>query len=188
MVKRSSDKSWAGIEASLVFAQASLAAAPGEHLLSTMTTKTTREAIARKVRFVERHEPRGEFVARFVLPLDDCPRLNELLRSHFGRKTNTGKRAFRSMQRQNGFYRGRLLVGRPLVRFVRFSVKNPDDDSSWTKVPLDVLVNHDGKAGEEIHFRYLVDDDREHAETRAWWEPAPAACQFVYFDLWEGGS
>lgn len=176
---------WAGIEESLLFAQASLAAEPGAHLRSITKSKPTRLNIERKAAFIERHEPDDgdRLVLRAVLPLDICPLLNDLTRSHFGRKTREGNRVFDLLFEQNRFSRGELLRGRPLVRCVRFSVNEPDEhDASWTKVPIDVLVDK-GEGSKSMGF--LRDDRRSAAETRPWWEPAPRACQFVYLDIWE---
>lgn len=173
------------IEKALEFAQLSLQAEPGAYLQSITKSKATRENIPEKVRDVRRHEPSGRLVSRFVLPLDCCPRYNELLGANRGTKTSRGKRAFRWLYEQNGLSRGDLIIGRPFVRFIRFSVKDPDHDSSWTKVPQDALVNKEGKAADAYHMRYLSDDNNRAAEIHAWWEPSGALTQFVYFDLWE---
>lgn len=174
---------WAGIEQSLLFAQASLAMAPGAHLILTTKSKKTRENIAKRSRFIERHEPNDgdRLVLRAVLPIDLCPLLNDLTRSHFGRKTQEGNRVFDMLLEQNRFDRGELVPGRPLVRCIRFSVNEPDEhDASWTKVPIDVLVDKGEK-----HMGLLLDDRKSAAEVRPWWEPAPRACQCVYLDVWE---
>lgn len=179
------ERSWCGVERALEFAQLSLASPPGEHLKTLTKAGQIKANIDRKVRFVERYEPRGSLVLRFVLPLWLCPRYNELLRADRFKKTRLGRKAFEYIFKQNRFDRGELLIGRPFVRFVRFSVKDPDDDSSWTKVPLDVLVTKEGTEADAHHMRLLEDDRRGAAETRAWWEPGGARIQFVYCDVWE---
>lgn len=184
---KKSAKGWPGVVPALEFAQASLASEPGVHLQSLTKSKKTRENIARRAQFVERVEPEDgdRLILRAVLPLEHCPLLNELTRSHFGRKTREGKRVFDLFYAQNRFSRGELLRGRPLVRCVRFSVNDPDDDASWTKVPLDVLVNKEGTHHDAHHMRFLRDDKRGEVEIRPWWEPAPRNVQCVYFDVWE---
>lgn len=158
----------------LIFAQLSLAKAPAEHAQSLVKTAKARQTLASRSRFIQRALPEGSLVARFVFATDWCPRYNELLKKHFGTKSTLGAKVRRALTSQ-GCPSG-PLPGRPLVRFVRFSTIRPDRDSSWTKVPLDELVN----------AKLIKNDDELSIDLRAWWEPAPRNRQCVYVDIWTG--
>lgn len=158
----------------MVFAQFSLLLAPGEHVEGLTKSAKAKAALVDRCRHIERYAPVGELCARFVLPLELCPRYNDLLRRHFGAKSTLGRKVITSLQSQGAS--PVPLSGRPLVRFVRFSTRAPDRDSSWTKVPLDALV----KTG-------MIADDNDNAiNLRAWWEPATLKTQCVYLDIWTG--
>lgn len=162
------------------FARLSLLSPPGDYLKSITKAKRTIEAIEQKVETVSRVDPLPVMIFRAVLPLDLCPRMNELLGPKGGlKKVSKGKTVFRRLHEQNRFERfTETLTGRPRVRFIRFSVKKPDHDASWTKVPQDVLVGSGG-----AHLGLLEDDSSDHIDPHAWWEPGNAAHQFVYLDV-----
>lgn len=163
----------------MLFAQRSLLSPPGEYLKTITKAKRTRIAIDRKVENIVRVEALPTIVFRAVLPIELCLRMNELLGPRGSlTKVSKGKQVFRRLHEQNGFNRGVTLGGRPRVRFVRFTTKRPDGDSSWTKIPQDVLTNKPG-----AHMRLIEDDSDDHIDRHAWWEPGKANCQFVYLDI-----
>ncbi len=179
---------WPGFRRALEIAQLSLAAPPGEWLISITKSRATQRSIAKRVRYIERHEPKvcppeGPAL-RAVLPLAWCPNNNVLTRAHRGTKTTLSKRIVKALLEQNRFCKPEIpLPGRPLVRFIQFSIRDPDEDSSFTKVPLDVL--HTGRrGGGKHHFGLFDDDNRQAINLRAWWEPTQAKAQFVYLDVW----
>jgi len=183
---RTLTSSWPGFRRALEVAQLSLNASPGEWLISVTKAKSTRESIARRVRFIERAEPDpfAYLAFRAVLPLAWCPNNNVLCRAHRGTKTSLSRKIYRSLFLQCAIrIPPSVIPDRPLVRFVQFSVRDPDEDASFTKVPLDVLTT--GKrGGGKYRLGYIEDDNRQAIDLRSWWEPAPANAQFVYLDIW----
>lgn len=186
-----------GDEVSIDFAQRSLMVPPGDHLLHGMgrrLLKSRRESIAKKVEHIVRAMPRGRLVQRFVLPLEWCPTMNVLLRRHFRTKKGFHDRIYNTMLNQVDWKKPKkVLEGRPLVRFVRFGLKPPDRDSSWTKVPLDVLVpSHMIAATKKRAAKlkpcmgYIEDDNPQAIDLQAWWEPSDMEHQHVYCDIWTG--
>ena len=169
-----------GNEEAHEFARLSLLSPPGEHLISVTKSKATIGSIRQKVETISRVPALSHVVFRAVLPLDLCPRMNELLGPKGSlKKVSKGKLVFRRLHEQNRFERfEEPLTGRPRVRFIRFSVKKPDHDAGWTKVPQDVLVGSHG-----AHINLLQDDSSDHIDPHAWWEPGNTAHQFVYLDV-----
>lgn len=136
------------------------AAASLRRALAALDAPPTREHI-------ERPEPKGELVARFVLPLELCPTLNVLAEWPGWRRKKVKDAALKLMHVQNGLRRlAQPLAGRPRVRCTRFSSVEPDRDSAWTKVPLDRLTGRKGGLG------FLRDDRPSACDVVAWWEPA----------------
>lgn len=131
--------------------------------------------------FIERHAGVGRSVAAFVLPLGLCPTLNAFAEMPSWARKRIKNDALALMLRQHGGYRADApLPGRPMVLAVRFSSREPDRDSAWTKVPLDRLTSKKGGLG-------LISDDRPSAlDARAWWEPAPKNKGAVYLEVWTG--
>lgn len=133
---------------------------------------------------VVRIEPRGELVARFVLPLSLCLTSNVLMQSG---KANAGwqlgklkKQAFEMMFAQYGKVANKPLGGRPMVRTVRFTSRRPDRSSDWTKIPLDRLSC--GKNGLGI----IADDSEGHIDHVKWAEYSQPGAGFVFIDVHSG--
>ena len=190
--KKKPRSAWPGIRCALEVAQLSLAAPPGAWLISVTKAKRTRESLAKRVRFIERQEPIDSdpslLMLRAVLPIEWCPNNNVLVRAHIGTKTSLSKKIAESIFVQNRCKKPEApLGGRPLVRFVQFSVRDPDEDCSFTKVPLDVLTTGRRGGGKLRRHRlgFIEDDNRIAIDLRAWWEPAPVDAQFIYFEIWD---
>ncbi len=196
-MNRSQDPIWPGIEGAMMFAQESLLQEPCGFLLSGKITATRKRSLAKRSEFIERTNIRSEheLVHRFVLPLAYCPPINTLLRQHFSEKGKLHTKIFDLLMGQINFQRpDDPCEGRPLVRFVRFSVQSRQDrDASWTKVPLDVLqptreiAATRKRAAKTVHgLGFIRDDANEAIDLRAWWEPGDIGHQFVYCDIWTG--
>lgn len=172
-----------GHSQALQFAQLALLAPPGARAASLRKGAKAIANAERLGRLVERHELRGPVHLRAVLPIEFCPRMNELLRLHFGAASSLKEKTIKAIFQQNRCQQwAKPITGRPLVRFVRFTTKAPDDDSSWTKSPLDVLTTGI-RGGGPHHLGVVEDDNREAIELRAWWEPSVPNMQFVYLDV-----
>jgi len=189
-----SKKSWPGVVEALRFARESLAQLPCAYRIAQETDSTRRARLYAVQEIIQRADPVGERVASFVLPLDYCPPLNVLTRKHWTFKGKLHDKVFSMLVGQHGFQRPNApLGGRPLVRFVRFSVTlRQDRDASWTKVPLDVLVptktHSRGAQGNTIKqgMGFIRDDNQRAIDLQAWWEPGDSRHQFVYLDIWTG--
>jgi hypothetical protein len=139
-------------------------------------------ALPPTIAHIERPAPRGEVVARFVLPLELCQPFNRLSRAGTASagfalgKLKTG--AYTLMLVQLG---GKLpqtpLEGRPQILCCRFSSKETDAETGWCKNPVDRL--RIGKNG----LGFIVDDAPRFVEVRAWWESAKAKEGFVYLEI-----
>jgi hypothetical protein len=134
---------------------------------------------------IERPEPRGEFVARFVLPLKLCLSFNTVGRAGTAsstRQLGAMKKAARDMMAIQVGYRfpKKPLEGRPQVLVCRFSSVEPDIDGGWTKNPVDRLKKGTNGLG------FIVDDKPRAARVQPWWEPAPPSSGFVYVEVRTG--
>lgn len=132
---------------------------------------------------IERTEPVGKFVVRFVLPLDWCPPLNRFSEMPGWKRKQLKDNVLWHMTARQGMRRqASPLPGRPLVRAIRFSSADNDEHNGWTKIGVDRLTgNHGG-------LNYLVDDRPKCLRLKQWWEPAPRGEGFCYFELWSGGD
>jgi hypothetical protein len=131
---------------------------------------------------IQRPDPVGSVLWRFVLPLAWCPPLNRFGEMNGHQRQALKKQVLARMMVQHGWGRRRLpLDGRPLIRAVRFSSVECDEHNGWTKIAVDRLT---GKHG---GLNFLVDDKPTRLQLFPWWEPAPPGKGFAYFELWSGG-
>ena len=135
-----------------------------------------------------RVDGRGVLVARFAIPLELCSPEN---RHSHGRGWQHAKRKealFRVMWLQHAHVRDEPLPGRPMVRQVRFSVREPDQPSDGFKTPIDFLCvprparKPGGRAKRGLGF--LVDDAPRYVERVSWWERVPQGQGFALLEVW----
>lgn len=151
-----------------------------EALMRAESVLSEPPAIARIVRPV----PRGQRVARFVLPLELCKSFNQLGRAGTASQGwalgKLKKDAFALMLAQHRRIERTPLSGRPQVVCVRFSSVEPDHDNGWSKNPVDRLrVGHNG-------LGIIVDDKPKHIELCTRWEPGKRGEGFVYIEVRSG--
>lgn len=114
---------------------------------------------------IRRVKPKGQLVARFVLPLELCPTTNF---------TRHGKPwALAKLKKQIGLLlfiqhrpRKAPLPGRPFVRCIRFSSSAPDAYNDGFKAAIDRLCSGKNALG------FLRDDRPSDAEVWQGWEYA----------------
>lgn len=130
---------------------------------------------------IERRDGIGACVARWVLPLHLCPGVNTLAEMPNWKRAKVKTTALAVMWAQSrGKRAASPLPGRPMVRCVRFSSVEPDDNNSHSKVPVDRLTVKNGGLG------YLADDKPRSMRLATWWEPAPPGKGCVLVEVWTG--
>jgi hypothetical protein len=128
---------------------------------------------------VERVEPIGLRVASYVLPLELCPALNAFAEMEGWRRHKLKKQVLLIMQAQHD-RRLPMIPGKPWARAIRFSSRAADEQSGWSKLPVDRLTPKHGGLG-------LIEDDRiSKLKLCCWWEPAPPGSGFVLLDVFTG--
>lgn len=128
---------------------------------------------------VERAEPRGLRVARFVLPLNLCPLLNEMAEMPGWKRGKIKSQLLLLMRSQLPPVRLPMLAGRPTVVGIRFSSVESDPDGAFVKFAIDRLTAKHGGLG-------LIQDDKgSKLKQHTWWEPAPRSAGFVLLDLYQ---
>ena len=134
--------------------------------------------------WIARVPPRGECVARFVLPLDVCQPQNRTRHAiawkHAKRKAALRKLMAIQHYAQGNGHRREPLPGRPLIRCVRFSSVEPDKYADWAKSAIDALTVKHGGIG------YLRDDRPRDVEVCQWWEPGPSGNGTALVEVWTG--
>jgi hypothetical protein len=167
--------------------------------------------------WVERHPGRGRLVLRFALPLALVPTANvgvrhrqpwalarersSVLATMAGQMawqvTNRGPDGVFSVRTQLGWCRhGRGIVptwpsplpGRPQLRAVRFSSRDPDATAAWWKTGGDCLLPpRTARTGRVVAgLGVLVGDDPARLETRSWGEYAAPGEGFALLEIWSG--
>lgn len=124
---------------------------------------------------IQRVEPVGKLVERFVLPLSYCQPQN---RTH-GKTWMLAKlkrQCLGVMFPQLEVRRTSPLPGRPQVLCVRFSSVEPDKYNDSFKVAVDRL--------KELHL--IVDDSPRYVDLHQWWEPAPPKLGSCLIEVWSG--
>jgi len=163
---------------------------PARHITPTPLVPSWHDCLARADDILSRPpaspysrrvEPRGQCVARFVLPLEWCKSINRVRDAQRWQHARDKSRIRKTMQEQamrQGLQRiAHPLPGRPQVHCVRFSTRAPDPCADWAKMPVDVLTPGHGGLG------LLVDDDLKHCDLWTWWEPAKRGEGFVYVEV-----
>lgn len=142
--------------------------------------------------YADRPEPRGEFVAKFVLPPELCLTGNAC-RHKPGWAIQKVKDQLWTMMRAQWFFQRTLdrrplpLSGRPDVLCARFTSRPVDAVSDWAKFPVDMLTKATKK--EPRHRLGLIqDDDPISARVCQWWEKVPASEAVVLIRVFTGGS
>ena len=133
---------------------------------------------------VERVAGVGELVARFVLPLELCQTSNARMRGGLKQRFAEAaikRKTYELMRIQNG---GRNfdspLSGRPQVLAVRFSSREADATSDWSKSCVDRLLVVKNGLG------LLRDDSPKWASVKTWCEHAEAGKGFVLLMVFSG--
>lgn len=130
---------------------------------------------------IERPEPRGNRVARFVLPLELCQPQNRKRAEPVwvGLKR---RRSIAAAMWSHSRPWAKPLSGRPQVLCVRFSSNEPDKYSDWAKEAIDVLMAPT-KRKPTGRLNIIVDDSPKHIELHQWWEFAKPKEGFVYIEV-----
>lgn len=131
--------------------------------------------------WARRVDPRGDLVAQFALPLSLCPTSNQRMRGGIKQRFAEAamkKTALKMMESQLLLQMNpvRTLSGRPQVIATRFSSREADKTSDWSKVPVDVLVK----------LRLIRDDAPKHAEIVTECDYAPPQKGFVLVRVYTG--
>lgn len=127
--------------------------------------------------FIVRVEPEGDFVARFVLPLQLVQPQN---RTH-GKTWLLGKlksQCLLAMRAQLRERRDEPLPGRPQVLCVRFSSRAPDKYNDGFKCAIDRLRD----------LKLIVDDAPEMADVHQWWEATKVGEGFGLIEVFSGAQ
>lgn len=159
--------------------------------------------------WTERHPGRGVCLLRFVLPLELVPTANIGIRHRPAwalakeRTSVMGAMAGQLLRQSETLgircaacSDGKAIrpmwpaprTGRPMLRAIRFSSRQPDDTAAWWKtvgdclLPPRVLLSGRRCAG----FNVLMADDPRHLETRAWGEYAAPGRGFALVEVWSG--
>lgn len=128
---------------------------------------------------VRAEPPTGAFrVARFALPLEVCPGTNALAEMPPWKRGKLKQQALLLMRSQQPD-RLPMLAGRPWLRAIRFSSREPDRGADWSKIPIDRLTPKHGGLG------LIADDRNRDIELHTHWEPAPPAAGFVLIELYQ---
>ena len=162
--------------------------------------------------YTERHEPKGEIVCRFVLPLELCHPQNTSQRHRpawahakdrsalLAVMSTQLHRFHRNLPLHFSLHEGRAychfaapLSGRPQVLAIRFSCNDCDEGANWAKQAIDLLQPTrtrlvKGKRQTAVGLGIIAADDREACEQRAWGEWAPKGKGFCLIEVYEGGT
>lgn len=132
---------------------------------------------------IERHEGRGELVARWTLPLSLCPTTNRTRGAAGWALSRTKEMAYAIMSVQHRS-RAEPLPGRPHVRCIRFSSSEPDTYNDGFKIAVDKLCAPTERAPKRLG--YIRDDSPSVARITQHWEPAPPKRGFGLIEVWTG--
>lgn len=123
----------------------------------------------------------GRLVQRFSLPIDLCPTTNST-RGRPGWLLAKYKENLRAvmLKQTRGTVRLAPLNGRPMLRCVRFSSREPDRFSDWAKMAIDRLMVGKKRLG------YLRDDSPTACQIECWWEPIERERGIVLIEIWTG--
>lgn len=119
-------------------------------------------------------------IARWVLPLRSCPTANQFFAGlHWSKRTKIKKDTLTHMLAQSG-RSPKPLPGKPLILATRYSSQelDPDQKTSWLKVPLDCLRVKGG-------LGWIVDDSARHIDVRCFEAKARRGKGECVIELWE---
>jgi hypothetical protein len=124
----------------------------------------------------------GELVRRFALPIDLCPTTNSTRHRPIWALAKDKKNLFAVMMKQTrGTIRPVPLKGRPMLRCIRFSSREPDRYSDGFKMAIDRLM-----VGKE-RMGYLRDDSPRACQIEMWWEKSPPSTKgFCVIEIYTG--
>jgi hypothetical protein len=134
-----------------------------------------------KWEWTRRVEPQGDLVAQFALPLELCPTSNQRMRGGIGQRRAEAalkRSCLKMMQGQCLLQMNpvRMLRGRPQVIATRFSAKESDANSDWSKVPCDRLID----------LGLIEDDGPRWIDLVTTCEYAPPQRGFVWIRVYTG--
>ena len=128
---------------------------------------------------------KGQRVAVFFLPLGLCQPQNA--KRYAGRwDVVKARKAVLGAMLIQCRRRATPLPGRPYVRCVRLSSKEPDKYSDWAKVAVDCLCSPTKRA--PVRLGLIVDDAPRFAEIDQQWREASPKEGFCVIEVWEGES
>ena len=133
---------------------------------------------------IERVAGVGELVRRFAVPIELCPTTNETRHQKGWQLAKTKTNLFAVMLQQTRMIRSKPLLGRPMLRCIRFSSKEPDKYSDWMKMAVDRLLV--GESLDDKRLGYLSEDCPARVDVHAWWEQAPRGEGFCVIEIWTG--
>ena len=159
--------------------------------------------------WTERHDGRGVCLLRFVLPLELVPTSNMGIRHRQVWALTKERRSVMAIMSGQLLRQSETLgircaacsdgkairpmwpaprEGRPMLRAVRFSSRQPDDTAAWWKVAGDSLLPprllRSGR--HSAGFNVLAGDSPRELETRAWGEYAAPGQGFGLVEVWSG--
>lgn len=151
-----------------------------------------------KLNWIVRPATKGQLVVRFYIPTKLTPRAardgsdSDLItaqNSYLARRSEAfavmraqwGSRAFHS-------YTGPLpLVGRPHVRFTRFSSGQPYVGDEWHTILLETLAQPNERYGmAQPSIGLLPSPPLERCDVHYWWEPGRRQRGCVVVEVWSG--
>lgn len=135
---------------------------------------------------IQRIEGVGQLVASFVLPLDLCEPQNNTRYLPEWKRGEIKKRLFTLMMVQHRGVR-EPLAGRPLIRCIRFSSREPDRFADWAKYAIDHLCIDKWVRGKlRRGLGFIQDDAPKFCQVEQHWEPAPPGEGCVLIEVWTG--
>jgi hypothetical protein len=132
----------------------------------------------------------GILVARFVFTLELCSPENRHSHGRNWAHAARKDKLWALMRLQHPAIRPVALLGRPMVRCVRFSIVEPDVAAEGFKTAIDFLCipKPPKKPGGRYKrgLGFLVDDAPKFVERVSWWERAPRGQGFALLEVWTG--
>lgn len=142
---------------------------------------------------IERPEPKGERVARFVVPLELCRPGNPRGYAKPWMHERVKKALWlRMLVQVGGKPWDAPLGGRPHVRCIRFSSVEPDAFADSFKAAVDILCSTSSKGAkrrvagkrEPRRLNIIADDRPALVKQTQHWEPAPRGQGFALIEVW----
>lgn len=140
---------------------------------------------------IARPAPAGDVAAQFVLPLELCQSQN---RTRHGRTWEHARIKLAILDIMRGQFVAQYgkpsapapLQGRPQVRAIRFSRREPDRFSNWAKSPIDALCSPTARSPYRLGL--LRDDSPANCDEHQWWEPTTRSLGsgFVFLEVRKG--